>query len=81
MMKPYFKAGNNYKEFIQVWLNEEYNEPIQNIITEKTFFAKYLLIVFESRYYFIFKVIDMLQSVANFIFVPYIVMVERNDIE
>jgi hypothetical protein len=79
MMKPYFKAGNNYKEFITIWFDETV-EDHQVLKIEKTFFEKYLLIKTDSRNYIIFKIFSMITACLAFVFVPYYTFVNNCDL-
>lgn len=75
MMKPYFKAGNNYKDFIQVWLDEEVKEINLTQKQEKGLYEKYILIKPDSKFYLFSRCLFLLTCLMSFIFIPYVVMV------
>ena len=79
MMKPYFKAGNNYKEFITIWFDETVQEHSIHK-QSKSFFEKYLLIKTESKNYIFFKIFSMLTACLAFVFVPYYTFVNNCDL-
>ena len=82
MMKPYFKAGNNYKDFVQVWLDEEVKEGITiNKAKEKGCYEKYILIKPETRFYLFSKIVFMFVTIITFIFVPYVTFVKDCTLE
>jgi hypothetical protein len=81
MMKPYFKAGNNYKDFIQVWLDEEVREGNMSKVKEKGCYEKYILILPGTRYYLFSKVVFMFTTLWSFIYVPYVTFVKDCSLE
>jgi len=80
MMKPYFKAGNNYKDFVKVWFEEEVNDNLKPK-EDSSFFEKYLLIKIDSKYYIAFKMVILFAAMINFVFVPYNTFVAECSLE
>lgn len=79
MMKPYFKTGNDYRDFQRVWLGwKDDDERIYVKERGPGFFYKYLLVRPGSKYYYFSWIIYVITIMASFIIIPYEALVARN---
>jgi hypothetical protein len=77
IMKPYFKAGNNYKDFMYKWFGEKVKDkPL--VKHEKPFFERYLMITIDSRTYLFYRVMFLVTSMLSYCLVPLECLVLNN---
>jgi hypothetical protein len=78
LMKPYFAAGQNHKDFLKVWFNQE-NTNVQRLRDKKdgkkkkNFYQSYIMIdPYTSRIYAIWELVFLLAAIFEITVVPYV---------
>ena len=74
MMKPYFRTGNDSRDFQRIWLDERGENERFNLVPQKEktgFYRKYLLVKPGSKYYLFSWIVYFVVILASFIIIPY----------